>query len=275
MFEKSLNTYLITKLNENTQEVTFKGDYLFNLNDGKFIISTKVDNSYTLKETSFVPTMIQDWSNTVQPLAEIDLQDFVVPLSFAVPLTNKDKVLTAIDEFRVALNGSSDFINEYDVGIRVSQPNPPTDPIVSGGEHWILLDIIVMLSAGKELTYGNGIEFSMAKTGDTLERMIFSGLDIETSPQQTTKNTGNVTTVKNSTAIQTISVTLYSQTNKTASTSLLDYLWQVDGVNQKYDISIKYSDTDTRTATMLISSIGQHIEVGVPLAYVITFNKAS
>lgn len=272
MFQDSLNTYIVTKLNLNTQGITFKGDYMFQVDSGKFTIETQTN--YTIAESNYSPCQIQDWQNTSQPFKRIDLQDFVLPLSVAFRESELTEGLTALDEFRTLLNGAEDTVDDLNVGFRIGQPSPPTSPLKHAGEFWILVDIIVMLSGGKNLKYGNGISFSIAKTTETLQELIYSKIDIVTNTEGVTTTPTYISTRINGKSIKQITVDVFFEDNVTiTSTTLLDELWQVNSANQLYDISIGY-DTP-RTDTCVITSIAQHIENGVPIGYNITLMKAS
>ena len=272
MFQDSLNTYLITKLNLNTQGITFKGDYMFALDNGKFVIETQTN--FTIAESNYSPCQIQDWQNTSQPFNRIDLQDFVLPFSVAFRESELTKGLESLDEFRTLLNGNGDTIDGLNVGFRIGQPSPPTSPLKHAGEFWILVDIIVMLSAGKNLTYGNGISFKMAKTTETLVDLIYSKIDIATTLEGVVTTPTYVSTRINGKSVLIISIDVFFEDNVTmTATTLLDELWQVNSANQQYDISIGYATP--RTATCVVTSIAQHIENGVPIGYNITLMKAS
>ena len=272
MFQNELHDYLITKLNLNTKDLTFSGDYMFGINDGKFIIETQTD--FIITETEFIPTMVQDWRNTVQPYKRIDLQDLVIPLSLAIRQTQLDDAWTAIEEFRVFLNGASDTIDGLNVGFRVGQPSSQQTAKLTTGERWVMVDIIIMLSAGTNLLYGNAIEFKMAKTTETLVELVYSSLDITTTAENNTTTADFVSTTKNSKSIETIHAVIFFEDNVTLMDEFVDWLWQVT-INDQFDISLKYTATDTRTATVRIISMVQHIEAGVPVGFDMTLVKAS
>jgi len=272
LFQDSLNTYLIEKLNLNTQGITFKGDYMFALDNGKFVIQTQ--DGFNIVESNYSPCQIQDWQNTSQPFNRIDLQDFVLPMSFAFRESELTEGLESLDEFRTLLNGNGDTIDGLNVGFRIGQPSPPSSPLKHAGEFWILVDIIVMLSAGKNLTYGNGISFKMSKTGETLIDLIYSKIDIVTNTEGVATTPTYISTRINGKSVLQISVDIFFESNVAmTSTTLLDEMWQVNSANQQYDISIGYATP--RTATCLVTSIAQHIENGVPIGYNITLMKAS
>jgi len=271
LFQNELHDYFITKLNLNTKSLVFNGDYMFKRDNGKFVIETQTD--FTITETEYIPMMIQDWRNTNQPYKRIDLQDVVVPISIAVRQTQLQDSFTAIEEFRTLLNGGSDTIDGLNVGFRVSQPSAPSSPIVHAGQRWILIDIIVMLSAGANLLYGNTIEFKMAKNGDTLQELIISTLDITTTATTSSTTPSFETETTLSKSLETIKAVVFYEDNVDLMDDLQDWIWQVT-LNQKFDISVKYSLTDTRTATMYIISSAQHIEDGVPMGFDMTLVKA-
>jgi len=272
LFNEDFNTYVETKLNLNTQGVTFKVGFFFKMEKDKFVIETQ--NNYTITETDYIPCMIQDWRNTSQPYDTVDMQDFVLPLSVAIPQSKLDKGLAALDEFRTLLNGADDEIGSYKLGLRIGQPSPPSNPIAHAGEYRVLVDLIIMLGAAKDVIYGNVIEYKMAKHGETLQTMSLMQGDINTTTTPTTKTSTYVTKIKNGKSLQTISISIIHQPSKTMSTTLLDEMWQDTSPNQIYDISMKYSETVTKTAEVQITSIGQHIEKGVVLGYTLTMQKA-
>jgi len=272
LFNEDFNTYIETKLNLNSQNLTFKVGFFFKMEKDKFVIKTQ--DNYTIDEADYIPCMIQDWRNTSQPYGEVDMQDFVLPLSVAIPQTKLDDGLAALDEFRTLLNGADDTIGDYKVGLRIGQPSPPSNQIVQAGEYRILVDLIIMLGAAKDVIYGNAIEFKMAKDAETLQTMVFKSLDIATTTTVTTSIDTYITKVKNGKSLQTISVVLIHQPSKTMAATLLDEMWQATSPNQIYDISIKYSSTITKTTEVYITSISQHIEQGVEIGYALTMQKA-
>jgi hypothetical protein len=272
LFNEDFNTYVETKLNLNTKGLTFKVGFFFKMEKDKFVIKTQ--NNYTIDETNYIPCMIQDWRNTSQPYDEVDMQDFVLPLSVAIPQTKLDDGLAALDEFRTLLNGADDTIGSYKLGLRIGQPSPPSNPIAHGGEYLILVDLIIMLGAAKDVIYGNAVEFKMAKHGETLQTMVLMLGDIATTTTVTTSQNTYITTAKNGKSLMTSTVNIVHQPSKTMSSTLLDEMWQATSPNQTYDISFKYSATITKTAEVIITNIGQHIEKGVVIGYSITYLKA-
>ena len=273
MFQSSLNTYLLEKLNLNTQGITFSGDYLFGVNDGKFIIEEQIPGTYRLEETQVVPMQIEDWRNTTQPYSRIDLQDVVAPITFSIRQTQLEDTLSAIEEFRVLLNGASATIDGLNVGFRIGQPSAPSSPLVTTGEHWIFIQVIVMLSAGDGLLYGNGIQFKIAKTGETLQEVITSKIDIITTAAQDTKVSDYEVSIRNGKQTQQIVVDVFYEDNVTICNEFLNWLWQ-SGLNQIYDVSIVYTDSITKSDSYIINSMNQHIEYGIPTGFNITFFKA-
>lgn len=271
MFNEDFNTYVETKLNLNTKGLTFKVGFFFKMEKDKFVIEQQVN--YTIDETDYIPCMIQDWRNTSQPYDEIDMQDFVLPLSVAIPQSKLDDGLAALDEFRTLLNGADDTIGSYKLGLRIGQPSPPSNPIAHGGEYRILVDLIIMLGAAKDVIYGNAIEYKMAKHGETLQTMVLMQGDIATTATTTTKTVTYITKSKNGKSLQTMAVNIVHQPSKTMSDTLLDELWQETSSSQTYDISFKYTVTKTKTAEIQIASISQHIEKGVVLGYSLTMLK--
>ena len=273
MFQDSLNTYLISKLNENTQELTFKGDYMFMVDSGKFVIKTQT--GFSITETNYIPVQIQDWRNTPQPFQRVDLQDIVAPISLAIRQTQLADGLLAIEEFRSLVNGSSATIDGLNVGFKVGQPSPPSSPQIHAGEHWVLIDIIVALSAGANLTFGNSVDFSIAKTTETLQKIIYSKIDIATVAATDTSVDDYIVSVGIGKSTQTITIDILYENNITISTEFLNNLWQSTSPNQKYDVSVKYSDSITKTGTYVITNNMQHIENGVVVGFALTLNKAN
>jgi len=272
LFNEDFNTYVETKLNLNSQDLTFQVGFFFKMEKGKFVIESQTN--YTITETDYIPCMIQDWRNTSQPYDLVDMQDFVLPLSVAIPQSKLDEGLAALDEFRTLLNGADDTIGDYKVGLRIGQPSPPSNPIAHAGEYYILVDLIIMLGAAKDVIYGNVIEFKMAEHGETLQAISLMQADIATTTTVTTSTSTYITTVKNGKSLQTISVNVIHQPSKSISNILLNEMWQSTSPNQTYDISFKYSSTVTKTAEVVITNIAQHIEKGVVIGYGLTFQKA-
>jgi len=270
LLQDSLNTYIVDKLNENTQKLVFKGDYLFMVDNGKFII--KEQEGFSITKTKYIPIQIEDWNNTTQPFERIDLQDIVAPISFAIRQSQLADGLEAIEEFRLAVNGTTDTIDGLNVGFRVGQPSPPSSPLAHGGEFWIIVQVTVALSAGK-LTFGNAIEFKMAKTGQTLKKIIYSSIDVQNIAQTDTNVDDYKVGIVVGKITQTITIKMFYEALEVMSIELLNALWQGTSPNQVYDISLKYSDTVTKLSECRITSVIQHIENGVPIGFDLTLNR--
>jgi len=57
LFQNELHDYFITKLNLNTKDLVFNGDYMFKMDNGKFVIETQTN--FNITETEYIPMMIQ------------------------------------------------------------------------------------------------------------------------------------------------------------------------------------------------------------------------
>ena len=277
MFQNDLFTYLKTTFNNNTHDVVASGDYFFSVDNGKFVIETQPSGTYRIEETEYVPFQVTDWGNsTQQPYTTIDLQDLAIPLDIACRNTQQDDCESAIEEFRVALNGAEVTIGDYTVGFRVSQPSDPSSAMMHAGYHWITYRIIVMLSAGKGLTYGNGIlsTLQMKLNGGTLRDVIVSDLTISTTAVQNTSNRNGITKASNNQWTQQIDFTVFYDADIDVLASFLNWLWQDATLGQQYDIAVKYSDTITKTNTYVISNIQQALRYGTPIGFVVTMVTA-
>ena len=275
MFQNELQKYLIEKMNLNTAGLTFNGDYLFNFDNGTFKIETQIEGTYRIEETQYIPTQITDWRTTVQPYASIDLQDVVVPFTFAFRESQLDGIMIAIDEFRSLLNGTEDTIDGLNVGFRIGQPTQPSGVIDHGGNSWIIISISVMLSAGIGLSYGNNAltNFKMALTGETLVSLIATSIAIDVSNETNVNSPDGITTVKNNKSTQVLTIDIIYQ-NNTLCNKLLDYAWQDITYKQEFDISVPYSDTITKTGTYVITSCQTAINYGTPTGFKLTLYRA-
>ncbi len=275
MFQSELQEYLITKFNLNTKSLVGKGDYIFAIDvKGNFTYQTQVTGTYRLEDTEYLPIQIVDWRNTPQPFKDIDLQDVVAAMRIGVRKTQLDDCFTAIEEFRELINGSADTIDGYSTGFRVSQPS--FVGIENAGDKWIILEITVMASAGQNLVYGNTplSGFKMAKTTETLVNITASDITISSSTQTNPKNVaGDVKVSSNSRTLQ-FTVTVFYEDNIALCNEFLDWLWTDSAFSQKYDISIPYSATITKTETVVITDIQQTLAYGTPVGFVMTMYKA-
>jgi hypothetical protein len=278
LFQNDLFTYLLTTFNSNTQDIVASGDYFFSIDNGKFIIETQVTGTYRIEETEYVPFQVTDWGNsTQQPYVTVDLQDLALPLQIACRNTQQDECETAIEEFRTALNGTSVTIGDYTVGFRVSQPSDPTSAIKHAGYHWITYQVIIMLSAAKGLTYGNGIlnTLQMKINGGTLRDVIVTDLVISTTAQQNPSTSTGFTKISNNDGTIQLDFTIFYDADIDVLASFLNWLWQDNDINQKYDIAVKYSGTITKTETFRITSLQQAIKYGTPIGFVVTMVTSS
>lgn len=263
MIQKDINTFLVTKLNLNTQSILFKSGYIFWLDSGKLVQNSTV--GYKIVETDFVPMMIGDWNNTSYPYENIDMQDIVVPMSFAIPMSKKTEALTAIEEFKALLQGTQQTVGSYTVSFRIGEPTPPSNPIAHKGEHWIIIDVMVMMGASIGLEYGNATAFKIAKTGETLVEQVYQNIVISTKNTVSPSTTGKVTDNLMEKSLQSVQVTIFKQ--GTIGTTLESEMWQSEF--NEYDISV-----GTKTATMIIDTIGETILPGAVRAFTIIFVKA-
>lgn len=272
MFQNDLNTYFQTKLNLNTQSMQFKGDYLFSVDDGKFVIESL--DGYKVVETNYTPFQVEDWRNTSQPYKRIDLQDIVAPITFAIRQTELDKGLQSIDEFITLLNGSNDTIGDYSVGFRIAKPSAPSSPVVHSGEHWVMVQVIAMLSAGKNLKYGNSLTFKMAKFGETLEEVVTSSIDVNLVPTTNPSTEAAITTISIGKVAQTIKIDVFFEDNVYVCDEFLAQLWQEQTANTKYSISLDYGFGTPKTGTYKITEMQHHIESGIPLGFTMLLYKS-
>lgn len=277
MFQSSLQEYLITTFNTNTQGLVAKGDYLYDIDlNGNFVLNTQIDGTYRTEETEYLPAQVIEWRNTPQPYKRIDLQDLAVPFRISCREEQLDDCLLAIENFRTTLNGGSATIDGLNVGFRIAQPNVVVPIEANNGHDWIPIDITVMLSAGANLLYGNTplANFKIAKTGGSLVEVVASDIAITATTETSSNNiTGDAEVSNNSRTLQ-FTITLFYEDNLTICDDLLDWLWTDEPFTQKYDISIKYTDTITKTETVIITDIQQALLYGVPIGFVMTMYKA-
>lgn len=274
MFQSELQEYLITKLNLNSQGLVYKGDYMFSIDlKGNFTYQTQISGTYRLEDTEYLPVQIVDWRNTPQPFKDIDLQDVVAALRIAVRKTQLDDCFSAIETFRALVNGTTDTIDGYDTGFRVSQPS--FIGIENAGDKWVILEVIIMASAGKQLLYGNYplTNFKMALTTETLVDLVASDITLTTSTITNVKNSAGEVSTSNNKRTQQMNVTIFYEDNVDLCNEYLDWLWADLDMNQQFDVSIKYTDTITKTETVKVQSMQQAIKYGVPIGFVITFYR--
>lgn len=273
MFQDSINTYLLAQLNATSQGLTFKGGYIFDVDrDGNFTIKSQVN--YRIEETDYTPVQIAEWQPNVQPYKRIDKQSSVFPLSLAFRLKDLNKGLLALDEFRSNLNGAGVTVEDWGVAFKVDQPTVPSSPLKHAGQTWIYIDIMISLDASKNLLYGNAIEFKIAKDGEALVEVITSKIDIGTVADTNTSTDDYIVNIKNGKQTQTITADIFYEDNVAIMNTLLDWLWQTE-LNQKFSISLKYTDTITKTGKYRITTINQHIEAGTAIGFSVVFHKSS
>ena len=275
MIQEDLNTYVINKLNENTQGITFNGGFIFVIDNGAFVVKTQV--GYTITETDYVPTFIPDWRATVNPFKNVDMQEYIQPISFAFKQEYLEEGLDALEEFRQALNGASDTIGDYTAVFKIGIVSAPSTPIQHSGSNWILVDIQFNASLSKGTLYGNNVTFKIAPHGDTLEEVVYTKIDLITStdPTQSTDENGLVT-IKNNRATHQMTVGFMYESDVTTYGDLFDWLWQswtTGGVNDTFDIRVDYTATLYKTGEYVITNMTQHIEYGVLIGFDVTFYK--
>ena len=270
MNEITYHEYLVTTLNTNSVGLVFKGEAFFDINiNGNFSYEKLVTGTYRTETIEYLPTQIAQWNNTQQPYNEIDLNDLATPLRIACREYQLEDTLTALEEFRLALNGATATIDGYNVGFRIARPTTPVPPQSDGGHDWVVLEIVVMLSSGLNLLYGNTplANFKMALASGTLENMVASKVDIiSTTETNPSTKSGEVKVSNHSRTIQ-IDVELFYVDNITLSDEFLDWLWGDLAYSQKFDISIKYSDTITKTKTVVLVNVQQSLQHGVPIGF--------
>lgn len=268
MTQEKLSEFILTKLNLNIKKTLFKSGYIFWIDDGTFKENTKV--GYKIESADFIPVMIGDWNNTSQPYPIIDNQDWVLPISFAIPQVLKDDALEAISEFKTLLQGTEQVIDGYNISLRIAEPTPPTNPIAHAGQHRIIVDVILMAGGGKGLQFGNSVILNMKKTTEgTYTRLIFKTIDILMTQTLVPKTTGYITTSKKEKSVKQIDIVIFYKDN--FGITLLNEMWQDE--SNIYDIKIIYDGSITKNEQMVISSIGQHISAGVALGFNVTLLK--
>lgn len=268
--QDTLNTFIETTLNTNTKSVTFKTGYLFWLDDGKLVTSSQTN--YTITETDYIATMVGDWVNTAYPYPTIDMQDWVLPVTFLIKQTSKDNVLDALDEFRTTLQGTEQTVGSYNVGFKVSQPNPPSDPIAHAGSYWLIVQMVVSASALKGVSHGNGVTIKIKKSTDsTYTTLVHEVADVTIDNQLTPTKTTQYAEHYLENSTQVLSITFFQK--DAIGTTLLNELWQ--GESNKYDIQFVYSDTVTKSGQYKVKNLSQSIQAGTPLSFTITFMKVA
>lgn len=100
MLDKAIYEYVLSKLNLNTQEITFKGNFLFvRYNDSMTLLSADTYNPYDLTDTKFVG--VAESTSIETPYSESNNRSgWTKRYVFMFDYEDNEEVLTALEETR-------------------------------------------------------------------------------------------------------------------------------------------------------------------------------
>jgi len=255
MLDKKIYEYMLAKFNsENTQEILFKGNFVFvRVNDTMQIMSASTYNANDLINTPFVG--VAQGTSVETPFSESNNRSaFTKRLLFYFDIRNEEKVLDALDELRdYFLANRQHTIDGFKTVWRVSRASFISNE-ATGGTVFATYYMDFFGDAVETGFYFDGATHKMCVDGGTLQSIIVSDVSISYA---TNMNPSNVITSESNTSnvpvsdglsitmniyydSTTLLETLYKHiTGKYSRETKYDYQVVFDSISQDYELYIQ------------------------------------
>ena len=259
MIDKKLFELILSKLNDdsiNTQEVTFKGNYVFvRINNTQTMMEASSYNAYDLTQKRYI-AMAEITSNPTDFVEENNRTDFVKDYAFQFPTNLQDEALEALQEVFLYFrsNNVQTVIDDvtYKVLIKPSRPRFLGNQQQAGGidSTYGMTFFMTLIETGE---FTNTATHQMALTGGTLQDIF---IDDVTIASQTAMSPSNILTSEVNTKSEPVArgmaftFSLYYDgtvllknilsvvEGKTSRETRYDYEKVFDGVTQSYTLYI-------------------------------------
>ena len=275
MIDKAIFQFVLdTVNNQNTQGISFRGNYVFvRVNDIQQMLDTSTYNAYDTVDTDFC-AMAEIISQETPYVEENNRSGWVKRYAFQFDIRDKDKTLTALQEFRNYLreNSVQSLVDDetYKMNIKISRPCFVSN---QQGAGTIFTTYYIDFFADMVETgfYGNEATHTMAVSSGTLQSVILDQVVISSA---TATNPSNILTVEQNTDNQPVSrgLTFNFIINYDGSTLLKTIRKVVEGKTSRettFDYR-KVFDGDTDNYEFVITSGSVVYKNGVIVA--INFN---
>ena len=156
MTTKDLYTFINTKLNTLGK---FNSAYLYAYDGDE--LAEDVANLSTLEidKIDYTPYSIISYESESQPLANLGIFQYTIPMEFAVRYSELDTVPAIIESFVELLNGNSFAISDKQVAWGATGISPIGDVELSA-EDWVTVTLTLFAYASKTYT-GNDVVFTL------------------------------------------------------------------------------------------------------------------
>lgn len=273
MFQDSLVAKLLTKMNNNTQGITFSGGYIIQTANEAFEFTT-YENYYTSTTTEYVPVMMTATSRP-KNIPNKEIYDWTFDVTFAIAGETESESLaqrTAIDDFRKTLtNTPTDTVTSdsttYNIVTSATDVTTISDTVIVNGKSRTLLNMQVYVQSGINTWYGNSVSYVL--DGESLD--ILSTSDAKSKSLDSAFVFGSSTT--SSVAIDGTyvfkGVIVYKNTD--LMNQLVTDILAGDVINYTYTLQIGFPNLNTITKTVILSngsintSLGELITLTVEL----------
>jgi hypothetical protein len=179
MFIQAITSKLLQKLNNNTQEVTFRGGSLLQVANDRFEFKTYL-NYYTEQVVEYIPVMF-DYLSSPKNIPNKEVYDYTVDITFALTGENEAELegqRVAIDEFRASLiNAPIDTLTvgeaTRNIVTSATDLSLTRDVVIVNAKKRILVSMQVFVQSGIDIMFGNNrvVEIKKNAEGTTFEQI--------------------------------------------------------------------------------------------------------
>ncbi len=174
-----LRNFLENKLNENTQDYTFKLGKYVEKQSPEFVQLLQKANTYLFENKKFTQGMV-DYLGNFEPLEDQEVIDpATMPINFIVEhdeengLIQYNKIQDSLKEFQKALGGKKFLEQGYTLGFSVGMIQPvgdlfhlaqrDDDGLETAGGSFIVLRVTVVCIITKDIGIGNDVDYFIAQ----------------------------------------------------------------------------------------------------------------
>lgn len=164
--DKVLHDFLLSKLNDNTQNIIFKGGYLYDVDDKANLTILTEKELYQVEELDITPFSIISYTGEEQPIPDLKAFKYTLPIQILAEVSQLDLIVDAINTFRDELKGNTFSLVDGVTTSKTVMHTTPLDstatPLLHNGKELIPLILTVFTnSADKEILTGQDVIFNI------------------------------------------------------------------------------------------------------------------
>ena len=256
------------------QVLDYDGDHIYkNDQAGNLVIfKTGVNNPLALDKVNITPFSLQGLTPETQPFKDRNLNFYNVEMTVVFRVEDRYQAEVDLEKFAFSFYNKTFDLNGTNSVFKVPTLSSFVPTVLHNGEWVIIFSTNVKVTTGKNVVFGDEIEFKISDDNITFETMQVAykpsrGLDLEPIQRQGDDKTEHLTLRK----LYQGSISYVYDNTSTVQVKIRTFLEN----NTKEDFFIKVIEEDDSesTKTVLIESASRDVQKGGYIVYDVTFKE--